>query len=272
MQTIPVEVEASYYQQFDAEATRDVPAEGFGGWKTARLPLELGHTALVVMHAWDTGTPQEYPGWHRAVEYMPRAKAIAETVFPRLLRAVRQSPLQVFHVVGGGAYYQHLPGYRRAVQLAVPQPMPPPRVEPTEAYDRLRQFRGDHVFPGRHNRADVERGLAQTDFVPQAQPADEEGIAENCFQLLGLCRHHRINHLVYAGFAVNACLLLSPGGMAEMSRHGLICSTIEQAVTAVENKETARTEAGKSHALWRVAVAFGFVYDLSSFLEAVEKG
>jgi hypothetical protein len=85
-----------------------------------------------------------------------------------------------------------------------------------------------------------------------------------------LCHQHHINHLIYVGFAINWCLLLSPGGMAEMSQHGLICSTISQAVTAVENKETARNELGKQNALWRVALAFGFVYDLETFLQALK--
>ena len=112
------ELNAKYYQQYDADFSREVPAEGYGGWQREKVAIASEHTALVVMHAWDTGTREQYPGWHRAVEYMPRAQEIAETVFPALLAAVRASPLPVFHVVGGGAYYEHYRGYRRAVELA----------------------------------------------------------------------------------------------------------------------------------------------------------
>ena len=45
-------------------------------------------------------------------------------------------------------------------------------------------------------------------------------MAENTPQLLALCVHHGINHLVYCGFAVDWCLLMSPGGMLEITRHG----------------------------------------------------
>ena len=41
---------------------------------------------------------------------------------------------------------------------------------------------------------------------------------------------------------------------------------IPEAVTAVENAATARTQHEKAQALWRVAVAFGFVFPLEEFL------
>ena len=68
-------LKASYYQQFDADFSLDVPAEGYGGWKAADIEIAPQHTAVVVMHAWDTGTREQFPGWRRAVEYMPRAQA-----------------------------------------------------------------------------------------------------------------------------------------------------------------------------------------------------
>ena len=80
-----------------------------------------------------------------------------------------------------------------------------------------------------------------------------------------------MSHVIYVGFAINWCLLLSPGGMAEMHRHGVMCSAIRQAVTAVENKETARAELCKEIGLWRVSTAFGFVFDVDDFLGALRK-
>jgi hypothetical protein len=78
-------------------------------------------------------------------------------------------------------------------------------------------------------------------------------------------------NLIYAGFAINWCLLMSPGGMLDMSRHGVMCSALRQAVTAVENKETARRELCKEIALWRVALAFGFVFDVADFMAAIRR-
>lgn len=265
-----IRVPASFYQQFDADFRLDVPGEGYGGWQKEEIEIAPERTALVVMHAWDTGTREEFPGWHRAVEYIPRADAIVRTVFPRLLSAVRRSPLSLFHVVGGGSYYQALPGYRRAVALAGPPPASPEPIEADPVLEKLRRFRAERVFVGKHNEEDVRRGFARLDFPPEARPQGEEGIAECGEQLFALCKEVGVNHLVYVGFAINWCLLLSPGGMAEMSRRGILCSTIRQATTAVENRETARRQLCKELGLWRVALAFGFIFDLDDFLNALE--
>jgi len=260
---------AQLYRQFDAAITRDVPGEGYGGWHTVETELAPAHTALVVMHAWDCGAPDAYLGWRRAVEYTPRAERILADVFPPLLAAVRAASLPVFHVVGGRDYYSHLPGYRRAVQLAGSRTGPPRRVAPDPAYLQLQQQRAAQGSPGAHNAADIAAGFAQLDFAPAARPAGDEGIAENGDQLAALCREQDINHLIYTGFALNWCLLMSPGGMVDMSRHGCLCSTIAEATTAVENRETAREEREKAQALWRVSLEFGFVFHLPDFLQAL---
>ena len=137
------------------------------------------------------------------------------------------------------------------------------------AYQQLQAFRSQHVFVGQHNEADVARGFALLGFPPQARPQGAEGIAENAEQLFALCKAAGVSHLIYVGFAINWCLLMSPGGMLDMSRHGVLCSAFRQAVTAVENRESARAEDHKEEALWRVALAFGFVFDVDDFLQAL---
>ena len=263
-----ITLNAQYYQQFDADEALDVPGEGYGGWQTAPVELDLDHTALVVMHAWETGTRAQYPGWYRAVEYIPRAQHIAQNVFPGLLGAARANGLTLLHVVGGGDYYKNYPGYLRARQLAGPA-LAPQQVTPDAALQQLRQFRSQHVFVGAHNAGDVARGFEQLDFVAEARPLGDEGVAENGGQLLALCQAAGVNHLIYAGFAINWCLLMSPGGMVDMSRHGVMCSALRQAVTAVENRESARGEGHKEEGLWRVALSFGFVFDVDDLVRSL---
>lgn len=258
-----------YYQQFDADFDLEVPGEGYGGWKQAELPLNPETTAVVVMHAWDCGTREQFPGWHRAVEYIPRSYDIVSSVFPRLLQAVRASPLKLYHVVSSASYCRSLPGYQRALALAGPPGSRPHQVASDPVLDELRAFRHDNAFPGKHNVPDIERGSRRMGFPRGAEPEGEEGIAENGEQLHALCHADGVNHLVYAGFAINWCLLMSPGGMLEMSSHGIMCSALRQAVTAVENRETARAELEKELGLWRVSVAFGLVYDVEEFVRAI---
>ncbi|MCE7985753.1 MAG: hypothetical protein DYG89_31635 [Caldilinea sp. CFX5] len=266
----PITLRADYYQQFDADLTLAIPGEGYGGWQQADLTIDLDHTAVVVMHAWAMGTPMQFPGWYRAVEYIPRAQQILTEHFPRLLATVRGAGITLFHVVDGGDYYRAYAGYQRAVALAGPEPaLPTVPSDPTLA--ELRRFRSRHVSVGAHNQADVDAGFRQLAFPPAALPVGDEGIAENAHQLTALCLDAGVNHLIYTGFAINWCLLMSPGGMVDMRRRGLLCSTLRQAVTAVENKESARSEAHKEEALWRVALAFGFVFDLHEFIAKVKK-
>ena len=261
----PINLHASYYQQFDADYERSVPGEGYGGWQQTRLTIDPAHTAVVVMHAWNHGSRADFPGWYRAVEYIPRSNVILRDVFPPLLSAVRGAGITLFHVVGGGDYYQQMPGYRRAVELAGNEPALT-RVPTDPSLDALRQFRAQNVFVGEHNRPDVDRGFAALDFADAARPLDHERIAENAHQLSALCLDAGVNHLIYAGFAVNWCLLMSPGGMVDMARRGVMCSVLRQAVTAVENKASAAAEAHKEEALWRIALAFGFVFDVDDFV------
>jgi hypothetical protein len=261
-----------YYQQFDADYSLDVPEDGFGGWKKADLEFSREHIAVVVMHTWDLGTREKFPGWWRSVPYAPRSQSILQRVFPDLLRTVRHSKRPLFHVVGGeNRYWENLPGYKHAVSLAGPETKAFEQVDSDPLRDKLSAFRQKHSFVGQHNRKDVKRGFEQLDFADQARPKGDEGIAENSRQLFALCKEQGVNHLIYCGFAINWCLLLSPGGMAEMQKYGLWCSALRQATTAVENKESARNELCKEIALWRVALAFGFVFDVDDFINAIKK-
>ncbi len=135
--------------------------------------------------------------------------------------------------------------------------------------DALLAFKRDHAYPGRDNLEDIDRGFAHLDFAPEAHPLANEPIAHDTHQLFALCKAHGINHLIYMGFAVDACLLTSPGGMMDMHRRGVLCSVIRDATTAVEMKETARHQLAKDLGLWRVSVQFGFVFDSGDLINAL---
>jgi hypothetical protein len=263
---------ARYYEQFGADYTREVPGEGYGGWKTAELEVSWHHTAVVVMHAWDVQPIGKDPVGYSECEYLPRADSICRNVFPGLLAAIRASGFTLFHVVGHSGYYEHLPGYQRAVALAGPEPAPLPRVTSDSVLDKLQHFRSENVWPGKSNLALRESSRTATDFHPAARPQGAEGVAANAHQLTALCREAGVNHLIYAGFTIGGCLLGSPGGMADMQKRGVMCSVLREAVTAVENRETARQELSKQLELWRVALLFGFVFGVDDLVEALKKG
>jgi hypothetical protein len=254
---------ANYYQQCDANYSLEFPGEGYGGWKRTEIELHLDQTALAVMHAWDPGTMETNLANYHSHEYLPRASEILKTIFPVLLSAVRTSPMRLFHIVErGGKYYQNHPNYLATVELAGTTPsqekLPPER--------SLMEWR-EELFSA--FRLKNEPRLARN-FAQEAVPQGKEPIAKDSHQLFALCKRYNINHLIYIGFALNACLLISPGGMLDMFRRQILCSTIRQATTAVESKESARRQLHKEEALWRVGLDFGFVFELGDFLDAMK--
>lgn len=270
-----IKIPTWYYQQFDADYNLDIPAKGFGGWKKTDLPIEPEKTALVIMHAWDCGNRNEYPGWYRAVEYIERSDKISKKVFPPLLSAIRNSGMKIIHVADNSGYADDFEGAKKAVKLAQKyygnKIVDEHTVSSSAIHTYLSNFKRDFSFPGKDNIPDIERGRRVKGFIKNAMPDKDEYIATDSRQLHSICLEHGINHLIYIGFAINWCLQYSPGNMNDMTNKGLICSTIKEAVTAVENKTSAESQNHKEYSLWVTALKNGFVYDVDDFIPAISQ-
>lgn len=265
-----------YYAHFGADYLLDVPAEGFGGWQKTRLPLSTEHTALCVMHAWKNADRSKYPGIWSAVEYLPRAQEIYDLRMPRLLAAFRKAGVRIIHIESGG-YEKKYEAYSRACSLTDSRVknlhhdrLPSP--EDDTVSDELRAFRMAKVHPGTENLSDIAAACAERDIDDCVKPAGDELMVTDSDRLQAVCGLYGINHLIYAGFALNCCILMSPGGMMQMSDRGFLCSAVKECTTAVENNFSARGEWGKQIGLWHTALFYGFVYeqdDLESALKGV---
>lgn len=260
-----LKLRANFYRQFDADYSLPVPAEGYGGWFSEEIEIESHRVAVVLMHAWDCGTLESNPGGWRCCDEIPRTYRVCREVLPPLLAAIRASKLPLIHVVSGAGYFEQYPGYQKAAQLAGADDPAVPQVDKEGLYWRTKNFVTDRTFPGKQNKIDLASAPKLT-FPKEAVPTGDEGVAKNSQQLFALCKHLGVNHLIYMGFNIDWCLLMSPGGMNDMWRHGVICSAVRQAVTAVENKETARQELAKEIGLWRVSVQGGLVLDDKDFI------
>lgn len=261
-----------YYRQYDADFTLEFPSEAFLGWTTGEVDVTPERVGLVVMHAWDYGPIEANPGAFRAESQLPRTYEVTRRVLPGLLAATRAAGVPVFYTVLGAGYYERYPGYARAVKAAGPDEAPLLGVEPDASSARLRQFHADHGFVGKHNQADAANAWKNVRLSPLVEPQPCDGVAKNAHQLTALCREAGVNHLVYAGFNLDSCILMAPGGMVDMNRRGAICSVLRDAVTACENKETERLETMKQLGLWRVSVEFGgLVLDTADFIDWLKK-
>ncbi len=240
--------------QCPVDSYRQVDPSDQTGWNRTTLEFSRAHTALVVMHAWQPPPPGDFPGWVRAVPYLTRARHIIRQNFPPLLNAVRAAGLPVFHVTGNDPN----PSFE----------LPAVPTDPT--WESLRTFREQVVFPGADNLADVQAGRLHRTIAPEAQPLENETIAESSVALHAVCQRHQINHLIYIGFALNWCLLMSPAGMVEMKRYGYLCSTVAESTAAVESRESSVDQSEYHQALWRVAVEFGFVFHQADLITALK--
>jgi hypothetical protein len=125
---------------------------------------------------------------------------------------------------------------------------------------QLRRIKIERAHPGAHNVADVVAGRRSLQTHPAATPRAGEPVFASTDEVVAHCASHRITHLIYTGYALNACVMRSPGGMIDLERAGVLCSVVSDAVVALENRETADLELAKQVALWEVSLFHGFVY------------
>jgi len=252
-----------YYDQTSADVILPVPGHGYGGWKTAALAFDLDTTAVIVMHAVELGTPEQFPGMFRSCEYIPRSQEIDRTVFPQLMTAIRGSGLKVYHV----SFFPH-PIYDNLPDLVTEGAnFSYPHIQASETTRAVFQFKSDYNWPGKQNYADRAESFAQMDFLPNARPIPGELIVQNTNQLFDLCQKDGIDHLVYIGYCVDACIQSSACGMTDMVRRGFLCTTIREATTAVENRETSEHQLTKERAL----TGIGLIFALDDFIEGLKK-
>jgi len=252
-----------YYDQTSADMSLPVPGQGYGGWKNAELEFDLDTTAIVVMHAVELGTPKEFPGMFRSCEYIPRSQEIDRTVFPPLMGAVRKNGLKVYHIsFFPSPIYSNLKDF-----VTEGSDFSYPYIQISETTRAIFQFKSDYNWPGKQNISDRAKSFEQMDFLPNARPIPGEPIVENTNQLFNLCQKDGIDHLVYIGYCVDACIQSSACGMTDMVRRGFLCTTIREATTAVENKETAEKQLTKERAL----TGIGLIFSLDDFLAGLNK-
>lgn len=250
-----VYIPAYYYAQQGADKNAKYPALTFGGWGKTQIPLDLSRTAIVVMHMWKV---PESEALYRHVEYLSRAETIVREKFSAFLQQVRQSNIRIIHVAAGfERVVESFPGYQRMIKKYPPQQSP--TIKAGEQMQSLRALHWKLTGADTQERHDeLENCYAEYDFM--VKPLDTEDVVIASEQLFALCRDEGIEHLIYTGFAVNACLTLSPCGMRDMARYGLMCSVVGDLTTAVENKESCVEQRNLEYGLWQFAVQSGFVF------------
>jgi nicotinamidase-related amidase len=239
----------------------------------------LKETALLSMHAENIGLVPQIPyadkgplaGYMSWLEYEGRKMDILRAIYPRILAAARGAGLPVVHV-SMEDYGKKYPGYRKALELSGPEPkILTPKAPGASKLRPPDDVKGKLVFGERYNdNRDEEHFGRFFDFAEPAMPQKDEFVVETSHQLSSALNALGAWNLIYIGFAINWCLWFSGAGMVDMSRLGYRCSCIREAVTAVENRESARGEQHKQEALWRTSLMFGYIFSAEDFISACE--
>ena len=273
----PIRLNAKIYRGYDADLSLDVPADGYLGWDTRQVEINPETTAVVIMHAWDVGPMEEYPGIFRCNEYVIRSYDVCEKVYPSLLEGVRNSPLRLIHVVGGPDYYSSYPGYKIVRQALKEYNEQKGLSQDPVKFDmctqdgytkKIKEIVTYDASYGKHNMDDIHRSMKVRTFSKQAIPKGDEPIAATTEELFAYCKKEGINHLIYGGFALNCCLQVSPCSMVDMSRRGFVCSVIEDATIAMETKESIRGEWNKHAQLYMISTLYGLIFKSKDIIEA----
>lgn len=253
-----IQVPAHYYAQCGIDITLPHPGTAMNGWGKADIPIEPERTAVIIMHAWQPLPPDQWPEQYEIVEYLSRVEPIVKNRIEPFLEAVRASGVRLIHVAAGfEPELQEFAGYNR-IREKYP-PTSHAQITCSEAHKELELLRRIMNLGGSRERYErIEESYYHYTF--RIKPQDHEDVVCASNQLFSLCRDEGIDHLIYTGFAVNACLKSSPCGYTDMTRHGIMCSIVGDLTTAVESKETCEKQICLENGLWQYAVWGGFVF------------
>jgi hypothetical protein len=272
-----------FYQHYPADFSAwSRAARGFQGWTSEVRDLDLDRTALLLMHLPDAGlTPDAEwgpdclrPDLLGTVEWVPRTMELCAHRLPRLVTAARSAGLLVVHVLGSIGDPQEPCAARSLVEVGPPPPPDPDcRTPDPEVAARHRR---DVFGPLPSRPADSPLGGSCTpDHMPglpaELRPQGNDLVVAESYQLHRLMQNRDIIHLLYTGWALNWCLWFSPCGMSDMQRKGYLCSAVRGGCVAIENRESADTEANLEYACWKTTTMFGYIFDLHELTAALRK-
>jgi len=265
------------YRHYPADFSRwREAAAGFRGWDSEVRELDVGRCCLALMHFPDRGlTPDSEwgpdcanPGYLGTVEWVPRTMEVVTFRMPRLIEAARNAGLLTAHVGVSGKFHMSGSVWERCVAEAG---SPPPA--DADVISGPPAWHEDHRRDVFGLPREAPPKVPPHEFtLPEAfRPQGDDIVAQHAWQLHRLLERRGVDHIIYAGWALNWCLWFSPCGMADMSRKGYTCSAVRGGCVAIENRESAVGEGNLEYAFWKTSTMFGYVFDLHDLTSALRE-
>lgn len=222
-------------------------------------------TALVLVDCWDR---------HYLKSFLERSdQIISEQIVP-VRDACHQAGITVIHAPSPSQAKR----YPQSVQYAADDDLfgPSPHAhQPEWPPAAFRQRTGEYQEFAKPPGAVVQAWRVveadQRKIAPELEPREGEFVISTGRQLHRLCRHLKILHLLYVGFAANMCMLARDYGMRSMHQRGYNVVLLRDCTTGIEARDTVQTQTLKQAAVLEVEMMLGFTSTSGEFARAVKE-
>ena len=255
-----MKIESRYY--------RGIPIDR-PGYETETVGLDPSRTALVVLHCWDIGCeggpeidPNYLVGMGFYENFREAERMMRECIRPAM-DAAREAAIVVCHVEHPDIWRKHPDGQQHLDPSPPPAPYAPgPVVAGWRERILARAHGKDYATRSpyaRMNRARVVAAREGEPFVYQTNQLDR------------VLRRHKIENLVYCGFAADMCILRAPGGVEPMCAFGYRMFLMRDATLGVEYPDTFQERLCTRWAVRFFETHYGNTITSADFVEACKE-
>ena len=236
------------------------------GYAEEDLELDLDRTALISLHCWNVGCPENpldenfwvYMGFPEVTEEAHRI--IREVIGPAIDMARRVGML-VCHVQSA------------SIARKYPQNLVEDVPNLSAGYRPSKPAIPGHrrkILERSHGAGYMERSpLRKSDFPREVAPLPGEPVVYTSEQLDYVARRRGVVNLIYTGFAADMCLLFAPGGIRDMAELGYRILLIREATLGVEMPDWFRERVATRWAIRFVETHYGDTISFKDFINGL---
>ena len=227
---------------------------------TWRLPI--ANTALVLVDCWDL---------HHVTSHLERATVTIEQRLVPMLAACRRAGITIIHAPSPQTARKYPQWTRYAGDETLhgdgrPEPDWPPR-----PFRRRQGAYAQFAPPSPVAFPYTERLKQARRIIACLEPLPDEHVVATGEQVHRLCRHRRLLHLIYCGFAANICVLNRDYGIVAMAQgRGYNVILLRDGTNAVEGNDTVADELMLFASVRRVETIYGSTTTCGALIEACE--
>lgn len=225
------------------------------------VDLPAAAAAVVLVDVWD----RHYLGSH-----LHRGAEITRERIVPMLQACRRAGVTIVHAPAPEAARKYEPWLRYAGDEELfgtereSQAWPPPD---------FRSRTGDYAALARPQAApevqrQIQSQVRDRRIIREVEPQPGDFVIAGRSQLQRLCRHRRLLHLLYAGFATNMCVMGRDYGIRAMTAMGYNCLLVRDCTTGIESADTLGSMMLTEAAVWEVEMVLGFTVTSEEIIAA----